>query len=93
MTDSSSPVSERRNEPDEQRRGDAEELARLARAHLWNATDATNQPMNALDEHHAFDADVDDAGALVQDAAQRAQGERRGERHDDRAVRDDDGAR
>ena len=65
---------------DEQRRRDPEERARLGVGHRVADDDGRHEPDECGRQHHALDADVDDAAPLVHHAAQRAERDRRRQR-------------
>ena len=58
-----------------------------ASGNIGATTTPTIQPVKALDSIDALDADVHDAGPLADDAAQRAEGDRRRRCEDDRRRR------
>ena len=71
------------DERDDERRRDAQRSGRH-RTQDAPARRCRGQPTNAATSISALDADVDDAGALAHDAAQGAEGDRRGGPQDDR---------
>ena len=69
------PVAHGREQTDEEGRRGPEDGRFGSAGNAWTTSEATNQPRERAGEHHALDADVDDARALVHDAAERAEGE------------------